>query len=444
MTAVLAVPEFRALWIAEGQSVAGDQLTRVALAILVYTRTNSALWAATVYALTFLPALAGGLGLSQLADRFSRRRLIVTCTTLQGVLVGIMAIPGTPLLVLCALVVAANLVQAPAHAAQNAVTRELFDSDELYLRSQDLRGITTNTVRLLGLAGGGLLVAGIGTSWALAIDALTFLLSALLVLLRIKERPVAGSPQDGWFGAIRVVFGDHRLRVMLTLAWLVGLVVVPEGLAAPLAKEIGAGGAAVGWLLAADPFGFVIGTFVLSRFVGTRSRVAITGVLATGSAGVLIAFVAHPGLTVALVLLALAGAFGAYQIAVSATFNTLVPNEIRGGAIGVARTGLRVAQGVGVALGGLVAQLIGSAANTIAIAGALGVVIAIPATISWARIMRNGLGSDDRPPPAATPAERPVVPTQTNGKHHGEDMPQIPRVRMDSDPVAHRRETPKS
>ncbi|HEY7592819.1 MAG TPA: MFS transporter, partial [Actinophytocola sp.] len=69
-SAVLAVPEFRALWLAEAQSVFGDQLAKVALTILVYDRTGSALLAATAYALTFLSALAGGLGLSQLADRF--------------------------------------------------------------------------------------------------------------------------------------------------------------------------------------------------------------------------------------------------------------------------------------------------------------------------------------------------------------------------------------
>src|SRR3982074_2732831 len=69
MDATLANVEYRTLWFAEAQSSAGDQLAKVALAILVYGRTNSALWAAIVYALTFLPALAGGLRLAPLADR---------------------------------------------------------------------------------------------------------------------------------------------------------------------------------------------------------------------------------------------------------------------------------------------------------------------------------------------------------------------------------------
>lgn len=396
MSDVLRNTEFRALWFAEAQSVAGDQLAKVALMILVYNRTGSAWWAAAVYALTFLPALAGGLGLSQLADRFRRRTVMVVCSLIQAALVGLMAVPNMPIGVLCAAVVGVTLVHSPALAAQQSATREVFTDDAMYLRSQDLRGITTNTLMLVGLAGGGLLVVGIGTSWALAIDAITFVASALVIARWVRNRPAAGKKEDGWFAGARWVFGQRKTRLLITLSWLVGLVVIPEGLAAPLAKEVGADSAAVGWLLAADPLGFVVGTFVLSRYVSAADRVRIIGVLATGSATMLIAFVIQPNLVVALTLLALAGALGAYQITVSATFNTLTPNEIRGGAFGVYRTGLRVSQGVGVLLGGAVAQLIGSATYTIALAGVLAVLIAVPATIAWSRAHH----SDRAPVPA--------------------------------------------
>ena len=314
---------------------------------------------------------------------------MVTCTLGQAAVVGLMAIPGMPIAVLCALVFSIGLIQSPAAAAQNAVTREVFTDDELYLRSQDLRGITTNTLMLLGLAGGGVLVVAIGTSWALAIDAVTFLVSTVVVHRYVKNRRVAGSTEDGWFTAARWVFGNRRMRLLLTLSWLVGLVVIPEGLVAPLAKELGASDAAVGWLLAADPLGFVLGTYLLSRFVSAAHRVKVMGLLAACSSATLIAFALTPHIAIAIVLLALAGAFGAYQITVSATFNTVVPNEIRGGAFGVIRTGLRVSQGIGVAIGGAVAESIGSSSMTIAFAGVLGVLIAVPAAVAWARLNRT-------------------------------------------------------
>jgi predicted MFS family arabinose efflux permease len=393
LRAVLANREFRALWFAETQSMLGDQLTIVALAILVFDRTGSPLLSAVVYSLTFLPALAGGLGLSQLADRFPRRAVLAAGSLAQAVLIGLMAVPGMPMGWLFVLFVLARLANAPGNAAQNALGREIFTDDDVYLQSQDLRGITNNTAMLGGLAVGGLLVTTIGTSWALAIDAVTFLVAAVAVRLLVLRRAAAGDGGVPWFGAVRRVFGDERLRVLLYLSWLVGLAVIPEGLAAPLAAQLGAGDQAVGWLLAADPLGFVLGTFVLSRYVSTEHRRKLLGVLAALPLAALAAFALRPGLAVALVLLALAGATGAYVITVSATFITWVPNDIRGSAGGLYRTGLRVAQGVGVGIGGLVAQWVGSANATIALAGAVGLLLAVPVALAW----RRAGGPEPRP-----------------------------------------------
>ncbi|HVV13916.1 MFS transporter [Amycolatopsis sp.] len=389
MRAALASGEFRTVWLAEAQSTLGDQLTTVALALLVYHRTGSALLSAVAYALTFLPALAGGLGLAQLADRYPRRTILVATAAVQAAFVGVMAVPGIPLVLLCVLVVCARLAGAPSNAAQNALTREIFTDDELYLRSQDIRGITTNTAMLLGLAGGGLLVTAAGTSWALAIDAATFAISALALHRWVVARPAADGGQGSWFGAIRWVAGQPKLRILLGFSWLVGLAVIPEGLVAPLAREIGAPDQAVGWLLAADPLGFVVGVFLLSRYVSAEARKRALGVLAIVPTAVLLVFSVRPGLVVALVALAAAGAAGAYIVTVGASFITWVPNELRGGAGGLYRTGLRVAQGVGVAIGGVLAQLLGSATTAIVIAGAAGVVLGIPLAVSWARLQRT-------------------------------------------------------
>jgi hypothetical protein len=89
-------------------------------------------------------------------------------------------------------------------------------------------------------------VVTIGATWALAVNALTFAISAVLVRCCLRDRKAAGSKEDGWFTAARWVFGNSRMRVLLTLSWLVGFVVIPEGLVAPLAQELDASNAAVG------------------------------------------------------------------------------------------------------------------------------------------------------------------------------------------------------
>lgn len=384
---VVANREFRGLWLAEALSIAGDQLAKVALAIMVYNRTQSALWSALVYAMTFLPALFGGLGLSQLADRYPRRTLLVICTLMQATLVGVMAIPGTPLVALCVLVFLVSMLSAPTNAAQNATTREAFDDDAEYLRSQDLRGMTTNSMMLLGLAVGGILVTTIGVRWALAIDAVTFLVAAAIVWSTVQWRPAAGHPDDGWFDGARLVASDRRLRVLFGMALLVGLTVVPEGLAAPLAAQLNAPDEAVGWLLAADPLGFIIGAFVFSHYASAELRLRLMGPLAIASSVVLIGFAAQPSLPLALALLALSGAAGSYILTTIATVNSSVSNEIRGAVSGLFRTTLRVTQGIGVALGGVVASWIGSALTTAALAGLVGATLAILVAVAWSRLV---------------------------------------------------------
>src|SRR2546423_11376775 len=94
---VLGVREFRALWAAELFSVLGDQLARVALALLVYQRTSSAALTALTYALTFAPAVLGGALLSGLADRYPRRLVLVTTDLIRAALAGALALPRPPL-----------------------------------------------------------------------------------------------------------------------------------------------------------------------------------------------------------------------------------------------------------------------------------------------------------------------------------------------------------
>src|SRR5437660_1162991 len=76
---VFAVAEFRALWGAQLLSVAGDQLARVALTVLVYDQTRSALLAAVAYAASIIPVFLGGILLSGVTDRRPRRQVMIVC-----------------------------------------------------------------------------------------------------------------------------------------------------------------------------------------------------------------------------------------------------------------------------------------------------------------------------------------------------------------------------
>ena len=94
-------------------SVIGDQLARVALTVLVYDRTRSALLAAVTFVVGIVPTFIGGVTLAWLADRYPRRAVMITSDIARGVLVVIMAIPGVPLAASVALLFVVTLAGAP-------------------------------------------------------------------------------------------------------------------------------------------------------------------------------------------------------------------------------------------------------------------------------------------------------------------------------------------
>jgi predicted MFS family arabinose efflux permease len=409
------VAEFRAIWAAEVVSVAGDQLARVALTVLVYARTGSAGWAAGTYALTFLPALLGGLLLGRLADRHPRREVMIVCDLVRAALVAVMALPGVSLPLLCALLVLVVLL-APLHtSAQGALLPEILAGPRLEA-GLAVRQITAQAAQVAGFAAGGLLVAVIGAAPSLGLNAATFALSALLLRAGVRARPapgdgrrarppgpsVAARPGPGWTddmrAGMRVVFGHRRRRTLALAVWLVGCFVVPEALAVPYAAQLGAGPEVAGLLMAADPAGSVVGAWLWTRLAPAALRERAIGPLAVLAGLPLAACAFAPGVAGSLVLWALAGAGAtACLVQAQAEFVRATPDVLRGRAIGVAASGLITAQGVAVLLGGLAAEAWDARAAVVA-CGVLGTAAAVVLTVAQRRAQADELG----PEPART------------------------------------------
>jgi predicted MFS family arabinose efflux permease len=387
----LQVPEFRALWLAELVSVAGDQLARVGLTVLVFGRTGSAAWAAATYALTFLPALVGGVLLGRLADRHSRRRVMVVCDLVRALLVAMMALPGTPLPVLSALLVAVVLL-APLHTAAQGALLPAVVPAPAFEAALAVRHVTNQAAQVGGFAVGGLLVATLSPAAALVLNAGSFAVSALVVRFRVADRPVPGAPARPapcwWADAragLRAVLGDGRRRVLAGAAWLMGCLVLPEALAVPYAEQLGLGTTAAGLLMAADPAGSVLGAWLLTRFVPERRRRRAVGPLAVAAALPLGLCGAAPGFGVTMVLWAVSGACAtACLVQAQAEFVRVTREHVRGRAIGVAAAGLVGAQGLAALLGGLAAHAWGARA-AIALCGALGAGLALVVTRAYLR-----------------------------------------------------------
>lgn len=374
---------FAVLYLAGTQSQLGDQLARVALSVLVFSRTGSGMLTATTYALTFLPAFLGGVFLAGLADTKPRRGLLVTCDLLRAALFALMAIPDAPLWLIASLLVVAVLVGSPYNAAEPAIVADLFAGPS-YQTAVGLRTATSQAMQLLGFAFGGVIVALTGPNTALVIDAITFGCAALLVrlgLVALAPHGRASDPIKQLRSGARIIAGNPRLRTLMGFAWLVAFWVVPEGLAAPYASDHGSGPLAVGLLLAANPVGNLIGTVVLTRWVPPASRPRLLGWLAVACGLPLLACLGGPPVWLAFVLWAISGVFSSYVVIVIAEFVATVPAAVRGQAIGLAGSSLMAAQGVGLLLGGVIASR-GGPGLAIAVAGVVGSLAAAGLTLA--------------------------------------------------------------
>src|SRR3954469_20935460 len=117
---VLANREFRAMYFAQALSLTGDQLARIAVAVLVFAHSQSALLTAASYALSYLPWAIGGPLLSGDADRLPRRTGMVFCDVVRVGLVLLVAIPHLPTAALLVLVTVVATLEPPFVAARAA------------------------------------------------------------------------------------------------------------------------------------------------------------------------------------------------------------------------------------------------------------------------------------------------------------------------------------
>jgi len=387
---VFAAPEFRALWLAQVLSVIGDQLARVALTILVYDRTHSALLAAVTFACSMFPAFFGGVTLSGLADRLSRRAVMITCDVTRAILVVIMVIPGMPLAGMIVLLFFVTLVGAPFLSARAATYPDVLPGDR-YVLGTAVTQTTFLFAQVIGFAAAGVIVAGFGTRTSLLIDAATFLASALLVRVWVRARP---SPHTGGgrrarpladaAAGARIVFGTPALRLPMLLGWLAAFYDVPEGVATPLARTLHGGPVTVGLILAAGALGASLGMISFSRLVAPANRDRFMAPLAVSCCGVLILMVFRPGLPGSLLILFACGLLACFQTAANAAFVAATPPRSRSQAFGLAQGGMSLGQGTAMILAGAAAQHI-APPTVIAMAGTVGTLGALAVTFSNGR-----------------------------------------------------------
>jgi predicted MFS family arabinose efflux permease len=188
---------FAVYWLARTISVAGSGITVVILPVLVYRITGSPAAVATLNAIQALPYLAFGLLAGALADRLNRKKMMVICDVAAALL--LVAVPVAAMLHLLTLaqlfILALGIGTAYVwfDAANFGSLPALVDRDQLPAAISLLESSATIAL-LIGPTLGGLLLAVMAPPHALGFDAVSYLMSALL--LSSIRRPFRRTQHD--------------------------------------------------------------------------------------------------------------------------------------------------------------------------------------------------------------------------------------------------------
>ena len=327
-------------WLFGGLSLSwmGRQLTVVAVPYQVYQLTGSTLLVGALGLAQLVPLLATSVVGGALVDSVDRRRLIVLAQLASLVTAAGLAVNAAldePIVwlifALSAINAGVSAVDSPARSAAlpTLVGRQLVPA------SLAITQTVANVAKTLGPAVGGLLIAQTSLTVTYSLEAVAFLMSALLMIRVGELKPEGGGQRFGW-ESIKEGFRFLKERRILQANFVIDINAMvfgmPQALFPVIGTEVLGGDAStVGLLYAAPGAGALLGAMT-SGWVGAvrrHGRAVVVAVIVWGAA--IAAFGLVTSLWLALGLLALAGGADV----VSAVFRTTilqlaVPDRLRG------------------------------------------------------------------------------------------------------------------
>lgn len=297
---LLREPRFRRLWLARTISILGSALTPVALAFGVLDLPGAgarelALVVTSASVAMIATILAGGV----LGDRFPRTRMLMIAESIAGISAAGVAFlfitghatPGS----IAALAVLAGGAEGLLFPVLSGLVPETVPEDRLQPANALLR-FSQTSAQIGGAALAGILVAGVGAGWAMAIDALSFFVAVFIVAgIPAVHREPSGEGmlhelREGWraFLTFRWIWAT----TLAAMIWIGGFHASFAILGPVVAKSSLGGAPAWALVLAAFSIGGVAGTFIATRVRPRRPMVLVTVLFQPGT--VFVAMLALP------------------------------------------------------------------------------------------------------------------------------------------------------
>jgi MFS family permease len=394
-----SVPYFFQLFGARSISNFGNGISPVALAFGVLSISGAdAISLSTVMAARTLPLLLLLVVGGAVADRFGRARVMGTTDMLLSVLILIAAIsfivdsPSILLLVIVSIL--SGVLNGLWYPAYSGLTPIVVPSEKLQSANAVI-GFGSNVSFMLGAAAGGLVVSFLGVGWALAIDALTFLVAGAMVL------PLSKLPQTGQLAVgeksnvlkdIKEGWGEFSSR-----PWLVSVVIAFAFVNLAFEANWAVLGALqsesefdgpISWaqILGFMSFGFILGVLIANR---VRPRYPVRAAMLMAMFIPLFLFAIAFPLPFPLILLSAIGAgmgLDFYYVLWMTTIQTKIPEESLSRVTSYDAFGSFIIGPIGIAVAGPLALTIGLQA-TMLISASLAALALI--TVLFMRSVRN-------------------------------------------------------
>ncbi len=258
--------------------------------VLTELTDNDATAMGVTMALQFGPPLVLVSLTGWVADRFDRRKILLTTqTALLGLaiavgsllLAGVMTLP-----MMLAFALGFGIVNAFDAPARQAFVSDMVSATETS-NAVALNSASFNLARMIGPAVGGLLIVAIGSGWVFIVNAATFL-AMIVALLLMRTHLLAPRPKNrnrgGLAEGFRYVWARSDLKVVFVTVFLIGAFGMNFPIfASTMALEFGAGADGYGVLSSVLAIGSLIGALLAARRDRARVRVVI---LAAGGFGI--------------------------------------------------------------------------------------------------------------------------------------------------------------
>ena len=386
--------DFTLLWIGQLLSFSGSRMQTAAIlwhVSLLAAPTRKGIALGLVGAAQVVPIIGFAMLSGVVADALDRRKVMLVTQTVMALLAAILAVLTFrglrtiwPIYLLAALSSAASSFDSPA---RQALIPSLVPREDL------ASAISLNTLmfQIASVAGptlAGLVIAAAGIGWVYAVNAASFLM-VLVALVLMRARPRVGLPAEtriSWAAAregLRFVFAQPIVRSTMLLDFIATFFASATALLPIFAQDIlRVGARGYGWLYAAPSVGAVLAGVVTAHTVDRierRGAVLLWSVAAYGAATV--AFGLSMSFWLTLLCLACVGAADTVSTVIRNIIRQLeTPDELRGRMTGVNMMFFMGGPQLGELEAGVTAQFLGATFSVVS--GGLGC-LAATAVVAW-------------------------------------------------------------